>query len=77
MILPMLRSAAASLSVYTGTLKEAVATYKDWVTGCDNVRNCSAIALAANQIDGEVVVRRGELVVRFNGQDFGVANADR
>lgn len=29
-----------------------------------------------HEIGGEVAVQRGELVVRFNGHDFGVANAD-
>ena len=31
---------------------------------------------ADHEIGGEVAVRRGEFVVKFNGHDFGVANAD-
>ncbi len=30
-----------------------------------------------HEIDGALAVRRGELVERFNGQDFGTAKADR
>ena len=31
---------------------------------------------ADHEIGGAAAVQRGELVVRFNGQDFGIANAD-
>jgi Protein of unknown function (DUF1176) len=41
--------AEASVSLYTGPRPEETATYKDWVTGCDNERNCEAVALEAAQ----------------------------
>ena len=34
-----------SISLYSGPRPEETVTYKDWVTGCDNVRNCAAVAL--------------------------------
>ncbi|MFN3748339.1 MAG: DUF1176 domain-containing protein [Sphingorhabdus sp.] len=34
-----------SVSIYSGPRPEETAVFKDWVTGCDNVRNCTAIAL--------------------------------
>lgn len=46
MSLPLLLLAASgSVMVYGGPKPEPTATYKDWVTGCDNLRNCSAVAL--------------------------------
>ena len=46
--------AASSLSLYLGPRPEATATFREWATGCDNERNCSAIALApaVADIDG-------------------------
>lgn len=35
------------------------------------------ILRADHQIGGETVLRRGDRVERFLGQDFGTANADR
>lgn len=39
-------AAVSTLSLYTGPEPEKTATYRDWITGCDNVRNCAAVALA-------------------------------
>lgn len=36
-----------SVSLYTGPRPEETATYQHWITGCDNVRNCSTVALQA------------------------------
>lgn len=38
-------AAEASVSFYTGPRPEETATFRDWVTGCDNERDCAAIAL--------------------------------
>ncbi|WP_430443806.1 DUF1176 domain-containing protein [Sphingorhabdus contaminans] len=38
-------ASVASISLYSGPRPEETVTYKDWVTGCDNVRNCAAVAL--------------------------------
>lgn len=46
-----LLAAATSLSLYMGPHPEATATFRDWATGCDNERNCSAIALAPVAVD--------------------------
>jgi hypothetical protein len=43
--------AAFSLSLYMGPRPEATTTFRDWATGCDNERNCSAIALAPVAVD--------------------------
>jgi hypothetical protein len=42
--------------LYGGPKPGSTATYKDWVTGCDNERNCSAIALVTPKAhdDGNV-----------------------
>lgn len=37
---------AASVSLYAGPRPEQTETFRDWITGCDNERNCSAVALA-------------------------------
>jgi hypothetical protein len=34
-----------SISLYSGPRPEETVTYKDWVTGCDNIRNCEAVVL--------------------------------
>ncbi len=39
-------AAVSTLSLYTGPEPEKTALYRDWITGCDNVRNCAAVALA-------------------------------
>jgi hypothetical protein len=39
-------AAVTTLSLYTGPEPEKTALYRDWITGCDNVRNCAAVALA-------------------------------
>jgi hypothetical protein len=36
-----------SISLYTGPRPEETVVYQHWVTGCDNKRNCSAVALQA------------------------------
>jgi Protein of unknown function (DUF1176) len=36
-----------SVSLYTGPRPEQTAAYQHWITGCDNVRNCAAVALQA------------------------------
>lgn len=41
----ILMASVASISLYSGPRPEETVTYKDWVTGCDNVRNCAAVAL--------------------------------
>lgn len=38
--------AGPSVTLYMGPRPEETATYKNWVTGCDNIRNCNAVALA-------------------------------
>ena len=38
-------AAAAKLSLYSGPAPEQTAIYGDWITGCDNERNCAAVAL--------------------------------
>lgn len=40
-------AAAATLSLYTGPNPEATRTFQHWITGCDNQRNCTAVALKA------------------------------
>ena len=48
MVLPtflLLWASVNSISLYSGPRPEETVTYKDWVTGCDNVRNCAAVAL--------------------------------
>ena len=40
-----LLASADSISLYSGPRPEETVTNKDWVTGCDNVRNCAAVAL--------------------------------
>jgi hypothetical protein len=39
--------ASNSVTLYSGPAPEPTATYKDWIVGCDNERNCTAIALKA------------------------------
>jgi hypothetical protein len=63
MILPLLLFAADSLSAYAGPRPEAVATYKNWITGCDNERNCSAIALAVIRTNGTVGADHLEILI--------------
>jgi hypothetical protein len=36
-----------SVSLYTGPRPEKTAVYQHWITGCDNGRNCAAVALQA------------------------------
>jgi Protein of unknown function (DUF1176) len=36
-----------SISLYSGPRPEETAVYQNWIIGCDNVRNCSAVALQA------------------------------
>jgi hypothetical protein len=38
---------ANSVTLYAGPRPEQTAVFKDWITGCDNVRHCSAVALEA------------------------------
>ena len=46
-------AAAATLSLYSGPAPEQTATYGDWITGCDNERNCAAVTLAPGAGAGE------------------------
>lgn len=46
-----LLAAASSVSLYMGPRAEETATFRDWTTGCDNERSCSAIALAPIAVD--------------------------
>ena len=39
-------AAVTTLSLYSGPAPEKTATFADWITGCDNERNCAAVALA-------------------------------
>jgi hypothetical protein len=43
-------AAVATLSLYRGPEPEKTATYANWITACDNVRNCAAVAQAP--VDG-------------------------
>ena len=45
-------AAVSTLSLYSGPEQEKTALYRDWITGCDNVRNCAAVALAPVGDDG-------------------------
>ena len=45
MLMSLMLFAAESTSLYTGPHPEETAVYDNWITGCDNERNCSAIAL--------------------------------
>jgi hypothetical protein len=55
--------AAASITLYTGPRPEEVVVYKDWVTGCDNVRNCSAIALQAKPKNADDNIDHLEILI--------------
>lgn len=43
---PLLLAAMATLSLYRGPAPETTVTFRDWIAGCDNERNCAAAALA-------------------------------
>jgi hypothetical protein len=45
-------AAIESVTLYTGPRPEETVVYNDWITGCDNVRNCSAIVLQATDTNG-------------------------
>lgn len=47
MLLSLLLTAIESISLYSGPRPEETAIYQNWITGCDNIRNCSAVALQA------------------------------
>lgn len=55
MLLSLLLTAIESISLYDGPRPEETAVYQNWITGCDNMRNCSAMALQAPTIgtDGD------------------------
>lgn len=43
----LLLAAMESVSLYGGPRPEETALYRHWITGCDNERNCAAVALEA------------------------------
>lgn len=55
MLLSLLFATIESTSLYTGPRPEPSVAYQNWITGCDNMRNCSAVALQAPTIgtDGD------------------------
>jgi len=63
-------AATASLSLYSGPAPKKTATYGNWITGCDNERNCAAVALApvvgAGEADRLEVVIEQRLGYQFD-----------
>jgi hypothetical protein len=56
-------AAANVVSLYYGPAPEETKTYKDWIVGCDNQRNCATIGLISAESESDPAVEHLRIVI--------------